>query len=163
MPAAGDAIVNAVSDSPNFVTISVRLGYRLPAHASAQGRVTLAFAPPQTQQRVLARKLQAFTPRTIVDPAKLRQRLTRIREELYDVAMDETLLGISAVAAPILNFENELVGSIAIVGTTQYVHEPVEPDQLQLLRACTKALSLKLNSMAYDGLGVPTMKEFIFD
>jgi IclR family transcriptional regulator, KDG regulon repressor len=163
MPADGDAIVNAVTDSPNLVTISVRLGYRLSAHASAQGRVTLAFASPATQQRILARKLQAFTPRTIVDPAKLRGRLARIREQLYDVAMDETLLGISAVAAPILNFENELIGSIAIVGTTQYVHEPVEPEQLKLLRACTKALSLKSNSTAYEGLGVPTLKEFIFD
>src|SRR5690606_6742491 len=112
MPASGDAIVNAVVDSPNLVTISVRLGYRLPAHAAAQGRVTLAFTPAATQQRVLARKLQMLTPRTIVDPAVLRARLTRIREQLYDVSMDETLLGISAVAAPILNFDNELVGAI---------------------------------------------------
>ena len=159
----GDAIVNAVSDSPNLVTISVRLGYRLPAHASAQGRVTLAFTPSATQQRILARKLQSFTPRTITDVPSLRQRLARIREQLYDVAMDETMLGISAVAAPILNFDNELVGAIAVVGTTQYVHDPVDPEQLQLLRACTKAMSLKLNSTGYEGLGIPNMREFIFD
>jgi IclR family acetate operon transcriptional repressor len=163
MPASGDAIVNAVVDSPNLVTISVRLGYRLPAHASAQGRVTLAFTPSATQQRVLARKLQMLTPRTIVDPVELRERLARIREQLYEVSMDETLLGISAVASPILNFDNELVGAIAVVGTTQYVHDPVDPEQLQLLRACTKAMSLKLNSTGYEGLGVPNMREFIFD
>ncbi|MBX3551552.1 MAG: IclR family transcriptional regulator [Pseudolabrys sp.] len=163
MPASGDAIVNAVVDSPNLVTISVRLGYRLPAHASAQGRVTLAFTPSATQQRILARKLQSFTPHTITDVPALRQRLARIREQLYDVSMDETLLGISAVAAPILNFDNELVGAIAVVGTTQYVHDPVEPEQLQLLRACTKAMSLKLNSTGYEGLGIPNMREFIFD
>lgn len=163
MPASGDAIVNAVVDSPNLVTISVRLGYRLPAHASAQGRVTLAFTPSATQQRILARKLQSFTPHTITDVPALRQRLARIREQLYDVSMDETLLGISAVAAPILNFDNELVGAIAVVGTTQYVHDPVEPEQLQLLRACTKAMSLKLNSAGYEGLGIPNMREFIFD
>jgi DNA-binding IclR family transcriptional regulator len=163
MPASGDAIVNAVVDSPNLVTISVRLGYRLPAHASAQGRVTLAFTPMATQQRILARKLQAFTPRTIVDPAELRARLTRIRERLYEVSMDETLLGISAVAAPVLNFENELIGVIAVVGTTQHVHDPVDPEQLKLLQACTKAMSLKLNSTGYEGLGVPNLREFIFD
>lgn len=162
-PASGDAIINAVIDSPNLVTISVRLGYRLPAHASAQGRLNLAFGPAATQQRVLARKLQVFTPRTLTDPAKLRERLATIRERLYDVSMDETLLGISAVAAPILNFDNELVGAIAVVGTTQYVHEPVDPEQLKLLRACTKAISLKLNSTGYEGLGIPNLKEFIFD
>ena len=163
MPANGDAIANAVVDSPNPVTISVRRGYRLPGHASAQGRVTLAFAPPEVQQRVLSRKLQALTPRTLVDPGKLRERLARLRRELYEVSMDETLLGISAVAAPVLNFDNELVGVIAVVGTTQYVHDPVDPDQLKYLRACTKAISLKLNSTAYEGLGIPNLREFIFD
>jgi IclR family KDG regulon transcriptional repressor len=162
-PASGDAIINAVVESPNLVTISVRLGYRLPAHASAQGRLNLAFAPPAVQQRILARKLQTFTPRTMVDPAKLRERLTQIRQQLFDVSMDETLLGISAVAAPILNFDNELVGAIAIVGTTQDVHEPVDPEQLKLLRACTKAISLRLNSTAYEGLGIPNLREFLFD
>ena len=162
-PASGDAIINAVVESPNLVTISVRLGYRLPAHASAQGRLNLAFAPLAVQQRILARKLQAFTPRTMVDPAKLRERLTQIRQQLFDVSMDETLLGISAVAAPILNHDNELVGAIAIVGTTQDVHEPVDPEQLKLLRACTKAISLRLNSTAYEGLGIPNLREFIFD
>ncbi len=162
-PANGDAIINAVVESPNLVTISVRLGYRLPAHASAQGRLNLAFAPAAVQQRILARKLQAFTPRTMVDPVKMRERLAQIRRELFDVSMDETLLGISAVAAPILNFDNELVGAIAIVGTTQDVHEPVDPEQLKLLRACTKAISLRLNSTAYEGLGIPNLREFIFD
>jgi DNA-binding IclR family transcriptional regulator len=79
------------------------------------------------------------------------------------VSVDETQLGISAVGAPILNFENELVGIIAVVGTTQYVHEPVEPQQLLNLRACAKAISLKLNSTGYEGQGVPNLREFIFD
>jgi DNA-binding IclR family transcriptional regulator len=77
--------------------------------------------------------------------------------------VDETLLGISAVGAPILNFDNELVGVIAVVGTTQHVHDPVEPQQLLYLRACAKAISLKLNSTAYEGLGIPNLREFIFD
>jgi IclR family acetate operon transcriptional repressor len=162
-PANGDAIIGAVVDSPNLVTISVRLGYRLPAHASAQGRLNLAFGQPSLQQRVLARKLQAFTPRTITDPVRLRERLALVRQQLYEISMDETLLGISALAAPILNYDNELVGAIAVVGTTQYVHEPADPEQLQLLRACTKAISLRLNSTGYEGLGIPNMREFIFD
>lgn len=163
VPASGDAIISAVVESPNMITISVRLGYRLSAYASAQGRVTLAFAPTDIQQRILARKFQALTPRTIIDPTHLRERLARVRTQLYDISMDETVLGISALAAPLLNFDNELVGVVAVVGTTQHVHDPVDPEQLQLLRACTKAISLKLNSTAYEGLGIPNLREFIFD
>ncbi|HEX4411293.1 MAG TPA: IclR family transcriptional regulator [Xanthobacteraceae bacterium] len=164
LPAAGgDSIANAVVESSDLVTISVRLGYRLPSYSSAQGRVTLAFSPPEVQQRVLSRKLAALTPHTIVDPGKLRERLARIRTQLYDVAMDETVLGISAVAAPIFDFSNKLVAAIGVVGTTQHVHEPVHPEQLQFLRACTKAISLKLNATAYEELKIPNLREFIFD
>jgi IclR family KDG regulon transcriptional repressor len=163
LPAGGDAIANAVFDSPNFVTISVRLGYRLPSYSSAQGRVILAFSPQELQQRVLSRKLQPLTPQTITDPAQLRQRLVHIREQLYEVSIDETVLGISALAAPILDFSNKLIGVIAVVGTTQQIHDPVDPEQLQFLRACTKAISLKLNSTAYEGLKIPNLREFIFD
>jgi IclR family acetate operon transcriptional repressor len=163
IPASGDAIVSAAWEFPNPVMISVKLGYRLPAHASAQGRITLAFSPLDLQQRVLARKLAACTPRTLTDAAKLRERLALIRKQLYEVSVDETLLGISAVGAPILNFENELVGIIAVVGTTQHVHDPVEPQQLLNLRACAKAISLKLNSTGYEGQGIPNLRAFIFD
>jgi DNA-binding IclR family transcriptional regulator len=163
IPASGDAIVSAAWEFHNPVMISVKLGYRLPAHASAQGRITLAFSAADLQQRVLGRKLQAYTPRTLIDPVRVRERLALIRKQLYEVSADETLLGISAVGAPILNFENELVGVIAVVGTTQHVHEPVEPQQLVNLRACAKAISLKLNSTAYEGLGLPNLREFIFD
>jgi DNA-binding IclR family transcriptional regulator len=163
IPAAGDAIVSAAWEFPNPVMISVKLGYRLPAHASAQGRLTLAFSPAELQSRVLSRKLHALTPHTMTDPVTVRERLAAVRKQLYEIAMDETQLGISAVGAPILNFENELVGVIAVVGTTQHVHDPVEPQQLLNLRACAKAISLKLNSTGYEGLGIPNLREFIFD
>jgi DNA-binding IclR family transcriptional regulator len=163
IPASGDAIVSAAWEFPNPVMISVKLGFRLPAHASAQGRLTLAFAPPELQNRVLSRKLSALTPRTLTNPTQLRERLATVRKQLYEVAADETLLGIATVAAPILNFENELVGVIAVVGMTQHVHDPVEAQQLLHLRACAKAISLKLNSTAYEGLGIPNLREFIFD
>ena len=65
---------------------------------------------PDLQQRVLARKLQALTPRTLTDATILRERLALVRKQLYEVSVDETQLGISAVAAPILDFQNELVG-----------------------------------------------------
>jgi DNA-binding IclR family transcriptional regulator len=160
IPASGDAIVTWVIEGPKPVVIAVRMGYRLPANASAQGRVTLAFAPKAVQERVLTRRLRAFTPHTIADPAALRERLLRIRRDFYELAADETVLGISAVAAPILNFEDELVGAIALVGTTPDISDPVVRDQLDLLRGCAKAMSLKLHSKLYESLDVVVPPEF---
>jgi IclR family transcriptional regulator, KDG regulon repressor len=162
VPASGDAIVTRVMEGPNLVVIAVRMGYRLPAHASAQGRITLAFAPKAVQQRVLTRKLQAFTPATAVDPFLLRERLARIRAELYEVVADETVLGISTIAAPILNLHEELVGTIAVVGTTPQIDASRDSQQLAILRGCAKAISLKLKSKAYKALDVPVPSEFLY-
>lgn len=160
VPASGDAIVTRVIEGPNLVVIAVRMGYRLPAHASAQGRVTLAFAPKAVQQRVLTRKLQSFTPRTLVEPATLRERLLQIRRDLYEVVADETVLGISALAAPILDFDDELVGSIAVVGTTPHITDLVPREHVKLVRGCAKAISLKLHSKLYESLSLEVPSEF---
>src|SRR5689334_3762516 len=85
VPAQGEAMVTEVLPAENLVSISVRQGARLPAHASAQGRIVLAFAPPEVQRQVLSRKLAALTARTIADPAALRARLAAIRAELYEL------------------------------------------------------------------------------
>ena len=160
VPANGEAMVADVLESANLVTISVRRGMRLPAHASAQGRIVLAFAPPETQRRVLARKLTAFTSRTLTNPVGLRRRLARIREELYEAAPGETLLGISTLAAPILDHDDTLVGVIAMVGAEQDIPSPAAPAQLRLIRACAAALSGKLHATAFRRRNVPTMREF---
>ena len=160
VPAQGEAMVASVMPSENLVTISVRQGARLPAHASAQGRIVLAFSPPDLVRQMLSRKLPRLTPRTITDPAALRRRLQAIRENLYELAAGETLLGITTLAAPLLDHEERLAGMIAIVGTDQYIPSPVDEEQLALVRACAAAISERLESTTYGRLDLPMLAEF---
>ena len=161
VPANGEAMVVAVMDSPtNLVTISVRQGARLPAHASAQGRIVLAFAPPDVQDRLLQRKLARLTPRTIVDPAIIRAHLARIREQLYELAPGETLLGITTLAAPLLDHESQLLGTIAIVGSEQFIREPADVEQVRLVRACAAAISGEFSASTYLKAGILPAQEF---
>lgn len=161
VPVNGEAMVTLVMESANLVTISVRQGARLPAHASAQGRIALAFATPELQKRILARKLPSLTPRTLTDPLPLRDRLHRIREELYEHAPGDTLLGISTLAAPLLDHEDNLVGIIALLGSEQDIPSPVAPDQLRLVQGCAAAISAKLHATAYHRRGVVPGREFL--
>jgi IclR family transcriptional regulator, KDG regulon repressor len=160
VPAQGEAMVAAVMPSEKLVTISVRQGARLPAHASAQGRIVLAFAPPALARQTLSRKLATLTPRTITEPTALRARLKAIRQNLYELAHGETLLGITTLAAPLLDHEELLVGMIAIVGTDQYIPSPVDEGQLALVRACAAAISERLESRSYARLDLPLLAEF---
>jgi DNA-binding IclR family transcriptional regulator len=161
VPANGEAMVVAVMDSPtNLVTISVRQGARLPAHASAQGRIVLAFAPSEVQNRFLQRKLARLTPRTITDPTAIRSHLARIREQLYELAPGETLLGITTLAAPLLDHEGQLLGVIAIVGSEQFIPDPVDAEQVRLVRACAAAISGEFSASTYLKAGILPAQEF---
>lgn len=163
VPANGEAMVAAVMESQNLVTISVRQGARLPAHASAQGRVVLAFSPDAVQRRILSRKLERHSPRTITDPKTLKARIEEIRNRLYEIAPGETLLGITTLAAPLFNHDDELVGVIALVGSDQFIPDPPNPEQVTLVRSCAAAISNRLNATAYEKLGVPVMRAFALE
>ena len=71
------ALVLAKLSSLSPIEIGVRPGSELPFHASAQGRVLLAFAPHPFQQRVLARPLETFTTKTITSIERIEKICSR--------------------------------------------------------------------------------------
>jgi IclR family KDG regulon transcriptional repressor len=163
VPVNGEAMVTTVMESANLVTISVRRGARLPAHASAQGRIALAFAAPEVQKRILARKLPMLTPHSITDPGLIRERIAAIRERLHEHAPGETLLGISTLAAPILDHEDRLVGIIALLGSEQDIPVPLRQEQVHLVQSCAAAISSKLHAQAYRRFGLDWERHFNLD
>lgn len=159
VPVNGEALVIASAEDDRKVSITVKPGNRPSAHASAQGRIVLAFSGPEVQKRALGRKLEAFTPQSITDGAAVMRRLARIRERLYDDAPNETMLGINALSAPVLRGGNELAGMIGIVGSIQDIATPPEPRQIELVRGCAAALSEMLQGTLYREHGIAVPKE----
>ncbi len=126
------------------IEIGVRPGSELTFHASAQGKVMLAFAPRPLQTRVLARPLQRFTDRTIVSARKIEQELVEVARLGFASAPEETLLGLNAVAAPIFDAQDACVAALAVVASIQFLPEkPRQSDVAQLLEAA-RQISRKL-------------------
>jgi len=90
------------------------IGKRLPLHVGAASRAILAFAPPPLAAEYLTRPLTPYTDATQVDRALVEQDLARIRDQGYAVSIGDVEIGISAVAAPILNAKSEVLGAAAI-------------------------------------------------
>ena len=81
--------------------LPTRAGGRWPVHASALGKVLLAFGPADPQAVLAASGMRPLTPYTIVDPRKLLQQLSVARSEGVAFEHEESVLGNSCVAAPI--------------------------------------------------------------
>ena len=120
---------------------TIVLSTRLSATASAQGRVSLAFAPAATRERVLGTL-------TASDRSALEARLTLIRDRLYEFSSGETLGGINVLAAPLLGDSDDLAGVVAVVGAAQDIAET--PEAVATLQTQAAEISAVLGSTAYD-------------
>ena len=103
-------------DTPNPVSVRDWSGSRVPLHAVSSGQVFLAFLPPAALDRYLAHPLEPFTPRTITDPDRLRDRLRQVRRDGYAWVVEEFDEGISSVAAPIADASGEVIAAIHLHG-----------------------------------------------
>ena len=159
VPLNGEALVIAAADNEANVSITVKPGNRPAPHCSAQGRIALAFASTAQCERLLARQLTPLTPLSMIDPPKIRARLELIRKRLYEQAPNESMNGINVLAAPVLRDGGEMVGIIAIVGSTQHIPAGPDATQLQLVQGCAAALSEMIGGTAYAERGIAAPAE----
>ncbi|MEJ3652966.1 IclR family transcriptional regulator [Actinomycetes bacterium KLBMP 9759] len=90
------------------------IGKRLPLHVGAASRAVLAHAPRPLVEEYLEGPLAPFTDATRTDPQDVERDLAEIRDLGYAVSVGDVEVGISAVAAPILNARSEVLGAAAI-------------------------------------------------
>lgn len=103
----------------------VSLGKAVPLHCTASGKVIAAFLPPEKQELLFgARQMERFTPHTCTDPDLLREEWVRIRQLGYAVCDEEIELGVAAIAAPIWDASDKVIGSVAVVGVKQAFEPP---------------------------------------
>lgn len=121
---------------------SINEGDYMELTPTATGRVLLAYADPSFVNRVLAKaKLTKFTETTKVDLEEIKQELELIRESGYGLNHQEREEGISALAAPIFDFENNVPAALAIVGPSYRFKEENRQVLLQKLLEATREMS----------------------
>ena len=111
----GEAITVDFVPSPSSVVSLARLGRPSVAHATAVGKVMLAFGfdvPPLDP----AAELAPFTERTITDPAALSEELERVRRAGVAEAVGEREPDLNALAAPVIGRGGELLAILGLQG-----------------------------------------------
>lgn len=78
-----------------------RVGGRLPLHATAVGKVLLAFEDSWIQQAYVRRQLETPTRRTHVAPSRLLDELETIRNQGYATTNEEMRTGSCSIAVPV--------------------------------------------------------------
>ncbi len=93
--------------SPSSVRSVAEMGRPSIAHATAMGKIRIAFTDAETPAA-----LPAYTPRTITDPETFEREIRLTRQRGWGQAIGEREVGLNAIAAPILS----TTGLTAILG-----------------------------------------------
>jgi IclR family transcriptional regulator, acetate operon repressor len=126
-------------NSAHFVGVTDWTGRAAPLHATANGKVLLAFADGG-----LPRELTRLTPKTITDRGDLRAELERVRREGVAVALEELELGLHAVAAPVFDCFGACVAAISVSGPAYRLTERRLAEVGELCVATSNDVSTRL-------------------
>jgi DNA-binding IclR family transcriptional regulator len=122
----------------------VQPGSTIDFHASAHGRVALAFSPEALLERCLATKLKAWTPQTVCSPAAVRRVVAQVKSRGWATAPNQYMLGLNGISAPIFNHVGAYVGAVGIGGSIQHIPARPAPEQIRAVTQAAERISRKL-------------------
>jgi DNA-binding IclR family transcriptional regulator len=119
-------------------------GLTIPAHASALGKVLLAYQS-RFHEAVLAKgPLRSLTGETLTDPDELAKELAEVLASGYAVEDEEAVLGEASIAVPVADRDGEVVAAIAVVMPAS--EDPLPGSILTLLRETARNVSRELGA-----------------
>jgi DNA-binding IclR family transcriptional regulator len=128
----------------NAIEITSQPGTLMQFHSSAQGLLGLGFGPEGLLERQRWQRLERLTDHTLTDYEGLARCVDQVRGQGWAVSPETMLVGINALAAPIFDHAGQLVGTIAIVGSVQFVPPTPYPEQIAAVTEAAARISRAL-------------------
>jgi DNA-binding IclR family transcriptional regulator len=147
-PLAGEVLVVHHVFRPDDTLQTLDVGALLPLHATALGKVLLAYDVELSA--VLHRgELTAFTRRTIVAPKVLTRALGEVRDCGWAADTEESVPGQASIAAPIRGYGGLVVGAIGVSGAVERICDgrgQPSPVLVSYVRDAARAVSRDLGA-----------------
>jgi IclR family pca regulon transcriptional regulator len=136
----------ARSATSRVMSIALNTGSRLPAYCTSLGRVLLANLPEEELQAYLDNvKLRAYTERTVVSTARLREILSEVRAAGYAIVEEELEVGLRSIAVPVRGASGTVHAALNIgAQATRVSTRQMEEEFLPVLLRGAQELSVLL-------------------
>lgn len=130
-------------DGAHAIRMTSHVGWRGPLHATAAGKILLAWSSEELRNAFLQGPLERFTACTLTEPEKLRAQIDLIKRQGYALDDQELLEGLVCVAAPVVA-DGWLVGAVSISGPT--IRRQALLDAMPLVRTAADAIAAQLET-----------------
>jgi DNA-binding IclR family transcriptional regulator len=139
----GRELVVVLKSNPSSMLVSnVQVGTRMPAHATVLGRLLLQDAALRSLYP--EGRLKQHTPQTPRTVAELEKRIAQDRQRGYAVSESGYESGISAVAAPVRNYEQKVVAALSVIVPQPRLEPKRREDLVKKALAAAAELSRRL-------------------
>ena len=132
--------------SENAMSVYTNIGDIPLPHCTAHGKALLAFLTLEQIEELITGDLQGFTEHTITDKARLLDELRKIRECGYSYDLEERVLGVRCVAAPVFNSRKDVIGAIGISGMIQNMPMERMESHAQLIKSIAEKVSINVGN-----------------
>jgi DNA-binding IclR family transcriptional regulator len=140
-----ERVVLAREEGTHAIRHAISEGQRMDLHAGSAGKIILAYSPVEVIETILAKTgLPKRTPATITDKNKLLRELETIRGQGYAVSIGERADDVCALAAPVFEYGQDLVGALTISGPISRLTPQIRKVYAELLLAAGLKLSRQL-------------------
>jgi IclR family acetate operon transcriptional repressor len=104
-------------ESPSPLRFVLRVGERQPIYSGSTGQVLCAAMPEEQLRELLDRigEIRLANGKTLTEE-EIYARLEQVRRQGFAVSVDERLVGISSVAAPIVHPDMGVIASVVVTG-----------------------------------------------
>jgi IclR family pca regulon transcriptional regulator len=110
-----DIVYVARVPTQRIMAVNLSVGARLPAYATAMGRVLLAALPPRELDAYFARaQLVARTARTVAGEPELRRILAQVARQHWALVDQELEDGVRSVAVPLHDRTGRVVAAMNV-------------------------------------------------
>ena len=117
------------------------VGMSLPAHCTAVGKSLLAASDQDADSIPTVRRMTGLTERSVVDPIAIRASLAQIRQRGIATDVDESVLGRSCVARPIMVAGMPVAAVSVGYPTTSEPRTHLVPPLVKIVDSIGRALS----------------------
>ena len=136
----GHLLVLDKQEGTGFLRAAPRIGAEVPLHATAVGKLYLAFDPDAVEW---TEPLERFTPRTRTEGAAIERELARVRARGFAENREEWIPGLFGVAAPVRSGER-LVAALAVAGPASHMQRGDRERFVARIRAAAERVAARL-------------------
>lgn len=151
-----EVITLEILQGRTIVDFGVRPGTKMDLHATAHGKVALAFGPAHLLQSLTPESLFGWTSSTTRDVAALKKQITSIRKNGWATAANEIVPGVNALAAPVFDHREAYAGAVAIIGSTHLIEARPSAELIGLVTHSARQISRELGSTRSHTTGEAT-------